>query len=208
MKIYVFLYFVLIIILVESSLSVQKRKQYEIYYSKALAALELQDFKDCELHIIEALKYEPNDIEANQLLGSLYLKSGNYSEGVDFLKRAVEQSNSEYPRILANYIEGLRLSNRLLEARSVSKFAVLKHPVFVSILFHSALVEDDIGDYEKAYQLYLKTLEINQNHLASWEKAGSLLIGIGRFSEAKALLEQANLLIRENPNLQYLAGHF
>jgi tetratricopeptide (TPR) repeat protein len=64
-----------------------------LLYLLAKSHFNLNDIKTCEDILIKIIKLQPNEFEANYLLGILYLKQKRYKEAIDILNR----TDNKYP---------------------------------------------------------------------------------------------------------------
>lgn len=149
----------------------RKKSDYiksEYWYKKALYWLEEAVEKNCD--VISDLATTYND------LGILYLNKGKFEEAKEYYERGLNLRNEMEPKDydaiaysyhnigtayqkLDNYTEAIRFHEKALDIRRSVVHYSEKHPLIASSLTMLANDYTSVGEYEKAYTLYIQALE-------------------------------------------------
>jgi tetratricopeptide (TPR) repeat protein len=118
---------------------------YRTHFEEALRHYRGNNEPMCEIEMIEALKFDPLNVDANGFLGSLYLLQGRSDIGLKYLSVAVENGGSD-AELLASYIEALRLGQQYDKAISIYRDSILIYPENSRLLLNGGLVYLNAGD--------------------------------------------------------------
>ena len=141
------------------------QQRYDAFMKVAYEALAREDYDTVHTNLEEAVKLQPQDIDANQLLGTVLVKLLDFSRGISFLGKAVELTGWKDPAILSNYIESLRLGREWDKAREVViKSAFELYPEHPTVLYNSALVARDLSDLTTAADLLQRSARANPKY--------------------------------------------
>lgn len=176
-------------------------------YKKAVAAIRTDDFSTCVSNLELAIVLMPNDIDATQLLGTAHMKLGNYELSIYYLEKAVDMDNWRESVIIANYIEGLRLCSKFEKATEVARKALQLHPNSIQIIFNAGILSFDLHNYDDCFQLFKKTLEIDENHVDAWLRGIELLLQAREYELAESWARKAIAIFPEYFYFRYLLGN-
>ena len=161
-----------------------------IFY--ALDAYKMGDIESCMTTMEDILRSAPDNVDINQVIGSLYVKFNETKKGTEHLYRAIELSKWQQPHIIANYIESLRIDSDLESAWTTSIRGLELHPSSTHLLFNAGIVARDMKDYFSASELLRQTVAGDRYHLRAWEEGGDAMIANSEFVEAESFLQEAN----------------
>jgi Tfp pilus assembly protein PilF len=167
----------------------------------ALDALNVGDIARSTAILHNFLLQAPNDVDANQFLGSIYVQLKEHQKGSIYLSKAVEFSNWQQAHIIANYIESLRGANFLVDAWNVCVKAVEIHPSSEHILFNAGIVARDRKEYSSAIGLFQRTVTLNPSRYSAWDEGADAMINNIQLEAAEIFLEEANKTFPRNTAL-------
>ena len=123
-------------------------------YGKATLLLQKEDQKGAIEHYENILKVQPNHIPTLNNLAYIYVKNMKYKEGLEHAMRAFRASPNE-PAIMDTLGYALYRNGRAEEARGLLEGAAQALPDNPTVLYHLALVYNDLSENDLA----VKTLE-------------------------------------------------
>lgn len=135
-------------------------------------------------YLKKILEEDPENIEANELIGQIYFKHKYFELTATHLKKVCSNLNVDYRNFYYLGSSLLEL-NSIHEAIQYLLISVEKNCKFFEGLHDLATCYASIGDYKNAYSIYTKCLTLN-NH--SYE----LFYNIGRVLDELKNLEKAN----------------
>ena len=164
----------------------------------AYAALKSDDFPLTRSMLEAAIALNPEDVDANQLLGTILVKLREFKQGSVYLLYAVELTKWKDPHMVANYIESLRAGGDLETARAVVvKAAYDLFPRHNTILYNSGLVARDLRDFATAAQLLRQTTEVDPTYYSAWDEGIEVMMMNADYKGADDLAMRA---CRQYPN--------
>lgn len=118
-------------------------------------------------------------------LKTKYWELGDTAKGIQSLEQGFEQfpDNSDIIIELINYY---LIEDRADEALEYIKIAQKKDPENISLIFAEATLYDKKGDFEKAIEIYEKTIQVNPDYFN-----GYFNVGVVYFNQAQSLYESA-----------------
>jgi Tfp pilus assembly protein PilF len=187
--------------------STEVQRRFESFIKSAYEALSREEFETVRTNLEQAVVLQPEDIDANQLLGTVLIKLLDFPRGIGFLAKAVELTAWKDPAILSNYIESLRLGKEWDRAREVVvKSAFELYPDHHTVLYNSALVARDLRDLSTAAELLQKSARANPKYYQSWDEGIEVMMSNADYVGAEAFAEQANRHFPNNHRFLFLLG--
>lgn len=173
----------------------------------AKLALDAGDFQKSIDLLQLALRNDRDNIEANHLLGTLYIKFGEPELGLPFLNSSLALSEFQDAFIVANYMEGLRMCGFHDVASEIGRLALEKYNLTSSFLFYNyAIIEEQRGDIFHALELYKAAIQLNPLEDKCWKNLIELTIEkLKQYSEAEAMSRKA-LSLFASPQFYFLLG--
>lgn len=180
---------------------------FERHMKDAYTALQTDDFPLTRSSLEAAIALKPEDIDANQLLGTILVKLREFKQGSIYLLHAVELTKWKDPHMVANYIESLRASGDLETARVVVvKAAYDLFPRHDAILYNSGLVARDLRDFTNSALLLRQATEVNPTHYGAWDEGIEVLMMNGDYKGAEEFAMSATRQFPDNHRLTFLWG--
>ena len=167
----------------------------------ALDAYEMGDIEGCLTTMKDLLRSTPDNVDINQVIGSLYVKFNETKRGVERLYHAIELSEWQEPHIIANYIESLRIDSDLELAWTTSIRGLELHPSNTHVLFNAGIIARDMKDYFSTSELMRQTVARDRYHLRAWVEGGDAMIANSEFVEAELFLQEANGIFPDDAHL-------
>jgi Tfp pilus assembly protein PilF len=165
---------------------------FEHHMKDAYTALKTDDLPLTRSKLEAAIALKPEDIDANQLLGTILVKLRDFKQGAVHLLYAVELTEWKDPHMIANYIESLRASGDLETARSVVvKAAYDLFPRHNTVLYNSGLVARDLRDFTNSAQLLRLTTEVDPTYYAAWDEGIEVMMMNADYKGADEFARQA-----------------
>ncbi len=160
------------------------------------------------IRVLTALLSERGD-ESDLLfsLGCVYLRRGDYLEGVDAFLRALK-TDPENPALHCNLAVGYMQLERWDEASASLKRTILIDPSFELAFIHLAKAELGRGDRESAFAAYHSATELEGQSPRPYFLLGDLLLEDGRALEARERYQEAFQRGARSPELTNRLGAF
>lgn len=171
---------------------------------KAVSKYKQGKYHDAQNYYLKILKKDPNHLDANYLLGTLFAEQGQFKESILYLQKAAE-INPSSPVVQCNLGNVCFLEKQYSKAESYFLRALQLDQNLVEAYVGLGGIWDVMGkDVEAIYECYQKALALNP-HIAKVHQAiGVLLIRVGN-TDALVHLEQAMQL---NPDLKGIYKDF
>jgi tetratricopeptide (TPR) repeat protein len=159
-----------------------------------LAAQRLEQFHSPALepdpYYEEALKRDPDDVQANTALGILYIKRAKYAEAEKLLRRAVERVTYNHTRPKHGeslYYLGLtlKLQEKYKEAEDALQRAAWTYAWQSASYFQLAEMASWKGNLDRALELLDRSLVTNQWNTRALSLKSTILMRLGRGGEAR-----------------------
>jgi tetratricopeptide (TPR) repeat protein len=156
----------------------------------------LDETAKAEKYLERVIKEAPDNIDAQSLLASVYVKERNYDAAISAYKRVIELNAN---RDDAYYGEGIVYFNmrRFKEAVLPLEKAVQLNPEHKDAYFYAANSYEELKDFAKAAESYEKyvNLKPEKQGIAYWH-LGLCRFELGQFDAAAAAFQEA---LKENP---------
>jgi tetratricopeptide (TPR) repeat protein len=175
---------------------------------QALNAQQRGDQGRAEQLYLQILAREPQDFNANHLMGVLRFQQGRPAEALDLLDKALTV-NPAAAEALAHHGLVLHALGRSTEALANLDRALAMKPNQVEVLNWRGMVLEALGRPAEALASLEAALALNTRHCEALSNRGMALMALDRVEEALASLEQAaaiepgNLLIQFNLGLVF-----
>jgi TolB-like protein/class 3 adenylate cyclase/Tfp pilus assembly protein PilF len=173
----------------ERALELDNRSE-EAYFAKTLMAFYEGDLSRGEEFLNDALELNPNYADAHRLYGSLLEVQGRLEQGLAHSKKAVELD----PLFAGNHLSmAVRLASlkRYAEAIISIENALELEPAYLNAQMWLANVRRDMWEWDIAEEEYLTAIEMIADKSIRYLDYAELLMILGRFSEAKRLIQKA-----------------
>ena len=157
-----------------------------IYYLQGLCFLAQNKTSDAQKSFTEAVNINSHNYDAMLCLADILSRSGQYQQAENFYKILLEANISNY-LIPTNYGEMLYRQNRLLEALEQYHKAVILNPKSPDISNNLGSILKDMGDYDKALELFFNALALAEDHQAASINIWETLVLIDATDKEKAL---------------------
>ena len=158
-------------------------------------------FSNSEAALKKSLELRNNSVLANYLLGELYKKSGNKSEALRYFKEASLLA-PECFQTSYTYMECLKDTGYLAEAKEIVEPLLEKYPTNTSLLKSCAHIFYETGDYDKAEQYVSRALQQDPNDLPMVLFRAQILMEKKDYIHAASLLDVYSR--QDNSSKQYL----
>lgn len=153
---------------------------------------EPRDLPTSIRHLREAVALKGKDAYANQLLGTAYVLAGDYENALKHIKQGLESGEWKDSSVIANYVEVLRATGHHDAARSIGNKFVSIFPTDATLAYNTAIVEDQLRNFERAVDLYVTVINLNPSYENAWVNCLNLLINhLDNHESAERLLLQA-----------------
>lgn len=170
--------------------------QCNLAYNELLAL----DFTNSILHYSEALKYDPNTIEAYNGRGQAYMQMRKFPEALEDFTKAI-QAGISTPKLYMNKGKCLVILNRPQEAiPDLTKSLTLEPKSFETYYFR-AVAREKTEDMNGAIEDYTKAIQLNPQYLEALVNRGLIYVKTARYPEA---IEDYTAAIAINPNLEMI----
>jgi predicted Zn finger-like uncharacterized protein len=166
----------------------------DAYAVRALIDLGRGATADAREAFAQAVKLNPNNVDALDGEGELFMAESRYAEALARFDTAL-QLNSASPRTIANDAEAKVSLERLADAKQQLQGALARFPKSIPILLVLGKVEQHLENNEAA-EADLRTAVANvspsdHDAIAAYVALAELLAARGQVAEAKGILDQA-----------------
>jgi Flp pilus assembly protein TadD len=126
---------------------------------------------------------DPDNQQALQLLGALFLETGRPHEAESVLRKcaAADESSAE---VLHNLALSRAAQGELHEAAHLFARAIVLRPDYPSAYYNLALALQAQGEADKAAAVYRRVVALEPNHAEAWNNLGILSHAKGELKEA------------------------
>lgn len=162
---------------------VVRMQQLNYFVSKSIDNLNRHDFQKAENYLQQALKIQPNNIDALRLLGVTSALQKKYPEALKYFDKVIKLS----PR------NGVAHSNRgnVLQELGKYKDALLAYdialslePSYVEAYNNRGNTLQALGRHQEALLAYDSALSLAPNYSEAYVNQGNALQALGRYEEA------------------------
>ena len=135
------------------------------------------------------LRKRPQDADALNFLGMLYVQKGDASQGTQFLQRSVENLPTN-PHAWLNLGNAHMVAGNLTSAKEAFGKATELAPTMPEAWFNLGVCSRRLKHAEEALECFRKAVEYGPGHAAAYEAMGSILYRAGQFAEAADVYRQ------------------
>ena len=160
------------------------------YLYRAIAKIQLSDYRGAEIDCTSALKNNPFMPGAYYTRGFVYRQLGEYSKAVDDFTSALifSPENKTYMLLRADALAELKQYDRAL---ADIDFLLKKDPETASLHFEKGIISLATGDTIGAQQCFTKTTELDSQNPANWSALGHVNLLLERDNDALLALTKA-----------------
>ena len=135
---------------------------------KLLAFIEYQssNFPEAIKYLKNIISQNPNIAEINNLMGCIYLKTGEYDKSIEFFSKTIENA-PQYIDAYLNLAQVLQRINQPLESIRALQTAYNFSPQSVNVIEPYAALSYALGDSETAVKLYNAWLHIEPTSITA-----------------------------------------
>jgi tetratricopeptide (TPR) repeat protein len=144
----------------------------------------------------QVLKINPNHVDANNNLGTIYHRLGNYQKSKDCYEKVIKL-NPDSTDALNNLGALFFAIGKNHEAISYYKKAIKLNPNLINSYYNLGNVLFEIGEYQKSKNCYEKVIKLNANHAEAYNDLGRVLLKLKENQRAIISFKKA---IDINPN--------
>ncbi len=166
---------------------------------KTLAAAHATrgDFPAAIIELDNALKLDPEDVEAHFLMARMYREMKSFTDAANALEE-VEKRNPEYPGLALEQGRLLEFSGNVAQALSAYKKALSQTPNDIYLKLRVGVASHLVGDTETARKELLSVLEANPTSPEANFYTGETYRLAGASTEAASYLKRASELDPKN----------
>ncbi|MBK8967738.1 MAG: tetratricopeptide repeat protein [Lewinellaceae bacterium] len=170
--------------------------QCNLAYSELLS----YKFDEAAYHYSEALKYDPNTVEAYNGRGQAYFNLKKIPEALDDFTNAI-QAGLVSPKLFLNRGKCLVMLNRPQEAIPDLNRSIELEAQAPEAFYFRAVAHEKSGMPDRALQDYTRAVELNPNYLEALVNRALILMGLQQFDAAVSDYSRA---IQINPGMAML----
>jgi tetratricopeptide (TPR) repeat protein len=161
-----------------------------VHYNLGLALAKKGGTKEAIAHYREALRINPNDVDANNNLGNILAKSGKYDEAIGHYFQALkaDPEDAKGYNNLGNVLSSL---GRNREAIDRYREALQIKPDFAQAHYNLGRSLAELGEVEGAIESYKAALRIDPNSAEAHYSFGAVLTSQNKIDEATGHLSEA-----------------
>ena len=163
-------------------------------------ALITSDFKRSIKHYSEALRFEPNTVEAYSGRGQAYLQEQQIQEALDDFDKAIKGGLSS-PKLFMNRGKCLVMLDRPAEALPDLTKSLTLEPKSAETYFFRGSAYEKTGDFDQAINDYGQAAQLQPDYVEALGNRGFLYIKKEQWPEAIADYSAA---IKANPDIPLL----
>jgi predicted O-linked N-acetylglucosamine transferase (SPINDLY family) len=157
---------------------------------EALASLRAGNFAGAERHLSKALKANPRDFGALNLIGALLAQQERWAEAETYLKRALRE-NAGSDATFYNYGLVLRGLRRPLDAIEQFNRALAINPSVADTWNSRGVAYNDLGRYLEALADFDKAISINPKYVQACSNRGNSLENLQLHDKAMTAYREA-----------------
>jgi tetratricopeptide (TPR) repeat protein len=181
-------------------------QSFSSLYSAAARAVHSNDYPGAIVYLERAVVLSPEHIDAAQLYGALSIMLGDYDLGLPYVRKAIELGNWGNADVVANYIQGLRVSGKLSESMEISKKAIGLFPDSATIAGNAAFAFFDSRD-SMAADMFMRAVRLQPANAMNWQGYIESHLRQNLFADAEAVGRVALEYHPLNTRVLYLTGH-
>ncbi|MCF6775750.1 tetratricopeptide repeat protein [Thiotrichales bacterium 19X7-9] len=172
----------------------------------ALKLYEKGHIEKAKKSCLKILKKEPNNYNANYLVGIIYQLLNKYQKSESFIKKAI-QANPEIADIYFQLANVQREQNKIDEAIANYKKATELNPNYAEAYSNLGGLLHQKQHYNEAITSYKKAIDINPGHVSAYSNLGVTLRKLGEYDQAISNYKKALLLNPSNANTHFNLGN-
>ncbi len=141
----------------------------------------------------QVLAFDPNNVDAQHLLGVLAHQTGRSDEAVDMIQKAIAL-NPDVAVIHYNLSEALRAVRRYPEAASALRRAIELEPQYLDAHNNLAMVLNELGDHDQAAAAARRAIDLDPKAASPYNNLANALRATDKIEDAiEAALEALEL---------------
>lgn len=181
----------------ELSRNTSARKQY------VNTLIELKDYDEAINQLKEILKVDDSDNDVNRALAYSYFETQQYSQGLEYIKRFIDNAKPEKIRSLDYAYYGRLLAKLKMDSLAPEKFikAYSLDTSKADIISEAALCWTKVKKYDKARDLYEQKVKLNKAIAMDYYNLGKVYYSLQDFPNA-----DTNLTIFTQMQPDYIPG--
>lgn len=121
--------------------------------------LNLNQFKDAEPLLLNAIKYDKNNWSAVNNLANLYIKLGQYQKAIRRLSQVIE-GNPQFQPALINIAHCFKVLGDFNHAHQYLATAIENAPADATLFYHLGNLYKEQSEYKRALTAYKKALQL------------------------------------------------
>jgi len=191
-----------------------KRDTFGVYSSEAFRAYcipgvycrKRDDYSKAIKCLNEAIKLDPNDIDAYMNLGQIYLALNEYDKAIEYLEK-ITRINPKF--IHAYFTLGEIYMDRDNYSKAIESFenVIRVHPSRAEAFSYLGDIYYKQGNYEKAIFNYEKSIRMDPTYTAAYSNLGECYKAKGDYGKGIEYLQKYFRYYPANPNLCYILGN-
>lgn len=176
-------------------------KNVPLLFRKAKIYTMLEDFNAAQKIYEQIISFKKNSPSVYHSYALLHIKMGNYDKALQYLNKSVTLDDKN-PSVHKDFGVIYLMRNQVEYAKDEFDLAAKLGDTDNEILKECADFYYSISDFEKADELYKKSLALENNPFTSLSR-GINLIAQNKLEEAFAVLEPLLSVLPDNPELLY-----
>jgi len=166
------------------------QNQVAILVQQGLTSHQQGNFKEAQVIYEQVLLSQPNQFDALQLLGVLFVQIKKYSQAVELLSKALEV-NPNHAGAYNNRGNALKELKRFDEALASYDEAIAIDPSHVGAHSNRGIVLKELKRFDEALASYDEAIMLKPEYVDAYSNRGNLLQELKRFNEALASYDEA-----------------
>jgi len=176
-------------------------KNVPLLFRKAKIFTMLEDFNAAQKIYEQIISFKKNSPSVYHSYALLHIKMGNYDKALQYLNKSVTLDDKN-PSVHKDFGVIYLMRNQVEYAKEEFDLAVKLGDMDNEILKECADFYYSISDFEKADELYKKSLALENNPFTTLSR-GINLIAQNKLDEAFSVLEPLLSVLPQNPELLY-----
>jgi tetratricopeptide (TPR) repeat protein len=178
----------------------------DVLLQKSLQLLNSNELESAKENLDQILRLNPNHVDALQLMGVALLKANDHKSAIPYLEKALSTKGKVTLTVIPNYIEALRLDNRLEDARKFG-YQVIESKAFplstlpCQFFVNLGNVERSLENNQQAYDMLVKGIDCDPSSITGWSLLVELLVKLRMYEESEYFLSKA--ITQYHPNYYY-----
>lgn len=171
----------------------------------------LKQIDEAKLVYDQIAEFHPNNMEGKFAKANLCMLLGEYGNAENLFKEIIEKLEGEDPVLINSYYYralNLKRLGKAEESETAYKeaikkynFLIIKYPYDDKLNFLKANCLRDMGNYEKAEELYEYIIDLNKSFVEAYLMRARNRISLNKYQQAK---EDLNEVIKINPTYRSL----